>query len=126
MSKILFIIFAMFNMNITNVTATVYHVVPEQTNEDPGHTASMFELDLEDPYGHRIIAVSRDLFKKGFKFKSKVLISCNCPYDGVWTVRDIMNKRFKNRIDFLINENMKQGKWNEVKLIKLQSATLGL
>ena len=40
------------------VTATVYNAVPEQTNSDTSHTASMFKLDLKNPYKHRIIAVS--------------------------------------------------------------------
>ena len=31
------------------VTATVYNAVPEQTNEDPGHTASMYKIDLDNP-----------------------------------------------------------------------------
>ena len=40
----------------TSVTATVYNAVVEQCNSDPGHTASMFELDLDNPYSHKIIA----------------------------------------------------------------------
>ena len=98
------------------VTATVYNAVPEQTNEDPGHTASMYEIDLENPYKHRILAVSRDLYKLGYKFGTKVKVSCGCPYEGVWVVRDLMNKRYKKRIDFLINEDMPIGKWNNVQI----------
>jgi len=118
-------IYLILNITATNVTATVYNAVPEQTNEDPSHTASMFELDLDNPYKHRILAVSRDLYKSGYKFKTKVKVECECPYDGVWIVRDLMNKRYKKRIDFLINEDMEIGKWNNVKLIRLQNATLG-
>ena len=102
------------------VTATVYNAVPEQTNEDPGHTASMYEIDLKDPYKHRIIAVSRDLYKLGYKFGTKVQVNCGCPYEGVWVVRDLMNKRYKKRIDFLINADMSIGKWNTVEIIKLK------
>jgi 3D (Asp-Asp-Asp) domain-containing protein len=102
------------------VTATVYNAVPEQTNEDPGHTASMYKIDLKDPYKHRIIAVSRDLYKLGYKFGTKVQVNCDCLYEGVWTVRDLMNKKYKKRIDFLINEDMPIGKWDKVEIIKLK------
>ena len=57
-----------------NVHATVYNAVPEQTNSDPGHTAFMFELDLNNPYKHKIIAVSRDLLKE-FPKGTKVCVS---------------------------------------------------
>jgi len=92
----------------------VYNAVPEQTNEDPQHTATMFKLDLNNPYKHRIIAVSRDLEKKGFKMNSTVCISGTEKYDGIWHIRDRMNKRYKSRIDFLINLEMPIGKWENV------------
>lgn len=96
------------------VTATVYHAVPAQTNNDPSHTAFMFKLDLNNPYKHRIIAVSRDLLKK-FPAGSKVRVT-GTNYDGIWTVNDKMNKRYTKRIDFLINQDMKIGKWTNVKI----------
>ena len=101
------------------VTATVYNAVPEQTNEDPAHTASMYKIDLKNPYKHRILAVSRDLYKLGYKFGTKVKVSCDCRYDGIWVVRDLMNKRYKRRIDFLINEDMPIGKWDKVQITKI-------
>ena len=101
-----------------NVTATVYNAVVEQCNSDPKHTAFMFELDLSNPYKHRIIAVSRDLLRK-FPNKTKVLVSGAGKYDGVWTVRDKMNIRWVKRIDFLVNEEVKVGKWKNVILTKL-------
>ena len=91
------------------VIATVYHAVPEQTNNDPEHTASMFKLDLSDPYKHRIIAVSRDLLKR-FPYGTKVRVT-GTEYDGVYTVHDTMNKRYTKRIDILINKGMNIGKW---------------
>lgn len=94
------------------VEATVYNAVPEQCNSDPGHTATMFKLDLKNPYRHRIIAISRDLEKLGFKMNTKVCISGTGKYDGIWYIRDRMNKRYKKRIDFLINQDMGLGKWD--------------
>jgi len=91
------------------VHATVYNAVPEQTNEDYGNTAFMFELDLDDPYKHRIIAVSRDLLVE-YPGGTKVEVS-GTTYDGVYTVMDKMNKRYTNRIDILINIDMEIGNW---------------
>ena len=73
-----------------NVVATVYNAVPEQTNSDPGHTASMFKLDLSNPYKHRIIAVSRDLLVS-FPMGTRVRVE-GTSYDGIYVVEDKMNK----------------------------------
>jgi len=34
--------------------------------------------------------------------------------NGVYTVQDRMNKRWTMRIDFLVNESMRGGKWENV------------
>jgi len=88
------------------LTATVYNAVPSQTNGDPSHTASMFKLDLSNPYKHRIIAVSRDLLGR-FPYGTKVRVVGAGKYSGVYTVHDTMNKRWTKRIDILINKGMK-------------------
>jgi 3D (Asp-Asp-Asp) domain-containing protein len=112
------LLFYLFNTSDRVVTSTVYNAVPEQTNSDPGHTASMFKLDLSNPYKHRIIAVSRDLLIE-FPMGTRVEVS-GTSYDGVYTVEDKMNKRYNNRIDILINVGMKIGKWENVKITKLK------
>jgi 3D (Asp-Asp-Asp) domain-containing protein len=103
----------------TKVVATVYNAVPAQTNSDPGHTASMFELDLSNPYKHKIIAVSRDLLVE-YPMHTKVLIKGTNKYDGVYIVEDKMNKRYENRIDILINQDMQIGKWNNVTMTSIK------
>ena len=120
MKNILFIATILLSFSITAqtlVTTTVYNAVPAQTNSDPGHTASMFELDLSNPYKHKIIAVSRDLLKK-FPIHTRVRIQ-GTSYDGIYVVEDKMNKRYTKRIDILINVGMKIGKWENVKLTKI-------
>ena len=113
-----FIFISTFSTNVgEEVVATVYNAVPAQTNSDPGHTASMFKLDLSNPYKHRIIAVSRDLLTK-FPMGTKVKIE-GTSYDGIYTVNDKMNKRYAKRIDILINVEMRIGKWNNVKITKI-------
>jgi 3D (Asp-Asp-Asp) domain-containing protein len=101
------------------VVATIYHAVPEQTNSDPGHTATMFELDLNNPRKHNIIAVSRDLESR-FPMGSKVCIENAGKMNGVWYVEDRMNKRFTNRIDFLVNTTQRYGKWKRVKVTLIE------
>ena len=98
------------------VTATIYHAVPSQTDSTPFVTASNSRINPENPQGHRWIAVSRDLEKLGFTFGTKVCVYGAGTLSGEWTVQDRMNKRFKNRIDFLVNKELKGGKWNKVKL----------
>lgn len=114
-----FLALTIFSAKTSVVTCTVYNAVPAQTNSDPGHTASMFKLDLSNPYKHRIIAVSRDLLKK-FPMGTKVKIE-GTSYDGIYTVEDKMNRRYKNRIDILINTNMGIGKWENVRMTKIKN-----
>ena len=63
-----------------------------------------------------MLAGSRELEKHGVGFGTKVCVDNAGVFDGVWTVEDRMNKRWKNRIDFLVNKDVKGGKWNKVKL----------
>ena len=101
------------------VTATIYHAVPGQTDDTPDITASGFVINLERPMSHRIIAVSRDLEKLGFTMGTKVCVTNAGKMNGVWTIEDRMNKRFTDRIDFLVDTKMKLGKWNDVKMEKI-------
>jgi hypothetical protein len=36
--------------------------------------------------------------------------------DGVWQIQDVMNPRYKNYIDFLVENDRKLGKWHNVKI----------
>ena len=71
---------------------------------------------MDNPELHRIIAVSRDLEAKGFKMNSIVVVSNAGDMNGLWVVRDRMHKRWTNRIDFRVDETLKGGKWNNVKI----------
>tara|TARA_B100001248_G_C27384932_1_gene459099 strand:+ start:1055 stop:1393 length:339 start_codon:yes stop_codon:yes gene_type:complete len=99
------------------VTATIYHADPKQTDSTPFITASNKVIDSINPAKHRWIAVSRDLEALGFKFGACVLVEgAGIDMDGEWQVQDRMNKRWNKRIDFLVNKEMKYGKWENVKL----------
>ena len=118
LTLLLFVSISMYGQQLS-VKATVYHAVIEQCNVDIQHTATNFKLNLDNPYSHRIIAVSRDLETKGFTMNSKVLITGTGKYDGVWIIRDRMNKRKINQISFLINKGMGLGLWDNIKIEKL-------
>jgi len=99
-----------------SVTATIYHAVPAQTDSTPFITASNKVINKDNPGGHRWIAVSSDLEALGYTFGARVCVENAGPMDGYWIVQDRMNKRWTNRIDFLVDESMKGGKWNNVKI----------
>ena len=98
------------------VTATIYHADPAQTNADYLTTASLKKINPDNPAGHRWIAVSRDLEPLGFTMGTKVKIENAGEMNGIWTIEDRMNKRWKKRIDFLVNKTKKYGKWENIKM----------
>ena len=97
------------------VTVTTYSPTLAQTDSTPLITASGFEINPANPKRHRIIAVSRDL-KKKYKFGKKVRITGIGKLSGTYTIRDVMNKRYKKRVDILIGENDKQTSFKNAKL----------
>lgn len=105
-----------------DVEATVYNAVPEQCYGDPSYTASMFRLNMDDVYSHRIIAMERTFMKElGLKYGDVVKVEGTGKWDGVWQIQDTMNKRFagQKKIDFLVPDYIKLGKWNTVKIYTL-------
>ena len=105
---------------VFTVTATCYHPTVAQTDDSPLITGSRKHIDPSNPLKHRWIGVSQDLLRMGFKYGDKVLISGTCTYDGVWTIEDAMNKRWKYRIDFLIGKKDQIGSWKNIKITKIK------
>jgi 3D (Asp-Asp-Asp) domain-containing protein len=100
------------------VSLTTYTIDPEQTDSTPLETASGFIVDSLNPRRHKIIAISWDL-KRKFKFGSKVKVENAGRLNGVYVVRDLMNKRFKNKIDILINPGDKNTMLRSVLISKI-------
>ena len=100
------------------VTLTTYSTTEGETDDSPTITASGFEIDEDNPKKHRIIAVSRDL-KRKLRFGEKVVLSNAGRFNGVWYVRDLMNSRFRNKIDVLIDVDDKHTKMFGVIIKKL-------
>ena len=89
------------------VSLGTYKADTTETDSTPLVTASGFKLDSLNPKKHRVIAISRDL-KALFAFGDKVILTNAGKFNGVWFVHDVMNKRYKNKIDILINPSDRQ------------------
>jgi 3D (Asp-Asp-Asp) domain-containing protein len=100
------------------VTVTTYTPSIEETDSTPLITASGFKISERNPKRHRIVAVSRDL-KRKYRFGTKIRIKGAGKYDGEYTIRDVMNKRHRNRVDILVGKRDKQTKIRKVKLYKI-------
>lgn len=104
---------------VTNdVTLTIYRPVKSQTDNTPDITASGYKINLRNPSEHKIIAVSRDLKRDGWDFGKRVKIDGAGKLDGIYTIQDLMNKRFTKRIDVLVD--------CKEKLIKLENVQITL
>jgi 3D (Asp-Asp-Asp) domain-containing protein len=103
---------------VIEVTATTYKATENETDSTPLVTASGFKINPKKAKQHRIIAVSRDL-KRKYKFGTRVKVSGAGKYSGEYVVRDVMNKRYKKRIDILIGRKDKQTKFKNVKIRKI-------
>ena len=97
------------------VSVTTYSPTIEQTDSTPLITASGYKINPANPKRQRIIAVSRDL-KRKYKFGKKVRITGIGKLSGTYTIRDVMNKRYKKRVDILIGEDDKQTSFKNAKL----------
>lgn len=97
------------------VSVSTYSPTIEECDSTPLVTASGYKINPNNPKRHRIIAVSRDL-KRKYKFGKKVRITGIGKLSGTYTIRDVMNKRFKNKVDILIGEGDKQTSFKKAKL----------
>lgn len=100
------------------VKATYYNPDKGQTDSSPFITACNYRIDPDDPDKHRYVALSRDLIRPTewhseesgynpdapFAFGDTIFVEGSEVFDGFWIVADSMNKRYENRIDFLVDD----------------------
>jgi hypothetical protein len=104
------------------VTATMYYPVVSQCDSDPLITASMRKIVPHKASEQKWIAMSRDLLKRWggkFDYGDKIRLVGTKFKDGVYTIVDCMNKRFKNKIDILETQGTKPYKFDNVKIVAL-------
>ena len=108
-----------YKLHYNVVTATCYRAESNQCDDTPFITADNSVIDINNIDKLRWIAISRDLNEE-YKMGDSVLVSgIDSIYDVVWIIHDRMNKRFNNKIDFLISKDLKAGLFKNVKIIKL-------
>lgn len=108
-----------------DATATVYHAVPAQCNDDVAHTASMFEIDTAIAGSYRILAMERTMMAEyGIVYGDVVRVEGAGAMDGLWRVEDTMNRRYANchKIDFLVDRRVTAGKWDNVHVYRKANA----
>ena len=118
----------LINDNVMNsikqkVTATMYYPVVEQCDDTPDITADQTKIpDIHDCTKLNWIAVSQDLlwFNGGpYRYGDKVIIMNAGHKDGIYTIRDAMNKRFRYKIDFLESVGSRNYKFRNVLMVKI-------
>ena len=100
------------------VSLSTYKADTTETDSTPLVTASGFKLDSLNPKKHRVIAISRDL-KELFAFGDQVKLTNAGKFNGIWFIHDVMNKRYKNKIDILINPSDRQKSLEGVVISKI-------
>lgn len=104
-----------------NVTVTMYQPVSYQTDSTPNILADGTRIRTQSASDYKFIAVSRNLLKRyggWLDFGDFVILKGTDGKDGVYQVRDTMNKRWVNRIDILESINVKPYKFEKAKIIK--------
>lgn len=91
--------------SVYTVTATAYGAVVGQTDSKPFLTADNSRIPRHYGSHTRWLALSRDLLKPWggpFAFGDKVRVTGISPaLDGVYTIHDTMNRRYRHRLDVL-------------------------
>jgi len=110
------------------VDVTMYHPVSRQTDSTPNILADGTQIRVQRASEYKYIAVSRNLLKRhgGFlDYGDFVLLKGTKGHkDGVYQVRDTMNKRFVNRIDVLESPGKAPYKYANAEIYKLSDTGL--
>ena len=104
-----------------HVTVTMYQPVRYQTDSTPNILADGTRIRTQDASNYKFIAVSRNLLKRhgGFlDYGDFILLKGTDGKDGVYQVKDTMNKRFVSRIDILESPGTKPYKFDRAEIIK--------
>ena len=105
------------------VDVTMYHPVTRQTDSTPNILADGTRIRVQKASEYKFIPVSRNLLRRfgGFlDYGDFVLLKGTKGHkDGVYQVRDTMNKRFVNRIDVLESPGKKPYKYANAEIYKL-------
>jgi hypothetical protein len=106
---------------------TIYNPTARQCDRTPFITASNSKIDTMKlrTQQFRWMALSRDLLKrwKGkFHYGDTVMVNAgDITIDGLWIIKDTMNKRYKKHGDLLFDKNVRtSGKWRNVGISRIK------
>ena len=111
----------MYQTEGMSVTVTMYEPVSYQTDSTPNILADGTRIRVQKASEYRFIAVSRNLLKRHggwLDYGDFVLLKGTNHKDGVYQVRDTMNKRFVNRIDILESPGVRPYKFDKASIVK--------
>ena len=104
-----------------DVIVTMYQPVRYQTDSTPNILADGTRIKTEEASNYKFIAVSRNLLERWggwLDYGDFILLRNTVGKDGIYQVRDTMNKRFVNRIDILESPGVKPYKFTDAKIKK--------
>jgi len=104
-----------------HVTVTMYHPVRGQTDSTPNILADGTRIKTDKASNYKFIAVSRNLLKRWggwLDYGDFILLKGTNGKDGVYQVRDTMNKRWVNRIDILESPGTNPYKFETAKITR--------
>ena len=113
-----------YENNKHKVTVTMYHPVAGQTDDTPNITADGSDNKINNASEYRYVAVSRNMLIRndGFLIFGDYIWLDAGKKSGVYQVRDVMNKRFVNRVDILETPGTVPYKYNEASLRRINVA----
>ena len=104
-----------------DVVVTMYHPVRGQTDRTPDILADGPKITTHKASEYNYVAVSRNLLKRWggwLDYGDFIVLNGTSGKDGVYQVKDTMNKRFVNRIDILESPGTKPYKFTDAKIKK--------
>jgi hypothetical protein len=110
-----------FKLEGLDVTVTMYHPTRGQTDSTPNILADGTKIRIHKASEYKYVAVSRNLLKKNggwLDYGDFIFLRGTSGKDGVYQVRDTMNRRFVNRIDILESPGTKPYKFDSAKIVK--------
>ena len=108
------------------VTGTMYSPTLAQCDATPNITADGTKINPNHASQYRYVALSRDLLERWggpFQYGEYIAVegTQRGKHDGIWQVRDTMSPKWLKRVDFLVTNGTRPFKYDEIKIVKLDS-----
>ena len=104
------------------VDVTMYQPIYPQTDRTPNITADGTRIRISKASEYKFVALSRNLLKRWggpFDYGDFILLKGAEDKDGVYQVRDTMNKKWVNVVDILESKHVEPYKYMNAHIFKL-------